>query len=149
MLMLFLSSISTRVSVQAENILFTSEGVPKLSDFNTAKAILAISRTKPGFTPGYAAPEQIRGGKLSEKTDSWALGLVLYEAIFGEPLMPVDEVGYEEALVKLERGEITLKTTDAREIDELVKSCLKINPAERPTAIQIRDTLAKYLATQI
>jgi ankyrin repeat protein len=135
--------------IKPENILFTSDGVPKLSDFNTAKAISAISRTKPGFTPGYAAPEQIRGGKLSEKTDSWALGLVLYEAIFGEPLMPMDEVGYEEALVKLERGEITLKTTGAREIDELVKSCLSINPNERPSAQQIRDTLANYLAKQL
>jgi hypothetical protein len=135
--------------IKPENILFTSDGVPKLSDFNTAKAISAISRTKPGFTPGYAAPEQIRGGKLSEKTDSWALGLVLYEAIFGEPLMPMDEVGYEEALVKLERGEITLKTTGIREIDELVKSCLSINPNERPSAQQIRDTLANYLAKQL
>jgi ankyrin repeat protein/uncharacterized membrane protein len=135
--------------VKPENILFTSEGVPKLSDFNTAKAMATISKTKPGYTPGYAAPEQLRGGRLTEKIDSWALGLVLYEAIMGESLLPLDERGYEEALAKLERGELTIKTTGIREIDELVKSCLRINPNDRPSAQQIRDTLAKYLATEI
>jgi len=33
--------------------------VPKLSEFNTAKALATISKTKPGYTPGYVAPEQL------------------------------------------------------------------------------------------
>jgi len=135
--------------VKPENILFSFEGVPKLSDFNTAKALAAVSRTKPGYTPGYAAPEQLKGEKLSEKVDSWALGLILYEAATGKPLLPLDELGYEEALAKLERGELAIDTTGSREIDELVKSCIKVNLAERPSAAQVRDALASYLAARM
>jgi len=135
--------------VKPENILFSFEGVPKLSDFNTAKALAAVSRTKPGYTPGYAAPEQLKGEKPSEKVDSWALGLVLYEAATGKPLLPLDELGYEEALAKLERGKLAIETTGSKEIDELVKSCIKVNPAKRPSAAQVRDALAKYLAARM
>jgi len=137
--------------VKPENILFSFEGVPKLSDFNTAKALATVSKTKPGYTPGYAAPEQLRmEEKVTEKADSWALGLVLYEAVTGKPLLPLDDLGYREAVAMLEKGEaLAYEPTGIREIDELVWSCLKVNPAERPTAIQIRDTLAKYLATQM
>jgi serine/threonine protein kinase len=124
--------------------------VPKLSDFNTAKALATVSKTKPGYTPGYAAPEQLgMEEKVTEKADSWALGLVLYEAVTGKPLLPLDALGYREAVARLEKEKLTFESTGVREIDELVESCLKVNPAERPTAIQIRDTLAKYLATQI
>ena len=134
--------------VKPENILFSFEGVPKLSDFNTAKALASISKRAPGYTPGYAAPEQLKGEKLTEKADSWALGLVLYETITGKPLLPLDELEYKEAVAKLEKGMLTIGSTGVKEIDELVRLCLRINPAERPSALQIRDALAKYLLSQ-
>jgi serine/threonine protein kinase len=134
--------------VKPENILFSFEGVPKLSDFNTAKALATVSKRAPGYTPGYAAPEQLKGEKLTEKADSWALGLVLYETITGKPLLPLDELEYKEAVAKLEKGMLTIGSTGVKEIDELVRLCLRINPAERPSALQIRDALAKYLLSQ-
>jgi serine/threonine protein kinase len=135
--------------VKPENILFSFEGVPKLSDFNTAKALATVSKRAPGYTPGYAAPEQLKRGRLTEKTDSWALGLVLYEAVSGKPLLPLDELKYEETLAELERGELIIELTGVREIDEIVKSCLKINPAETPSVAQIRDALAEYIAARM
>jgi serine/threonine protein kinase len=132
--------------VKPENILFSIDGVPKLSDFNTAKALSTVSKSAPGYTPGYAAPEQLRGAeKLTVKTDSWALGLILYETITGKPLLPMDELEYRNAVAKLEKGELAVESTGVKEIDEIVKSCLKVNPEERPSAIQIRDALARYL----
>jgi hypothetical protein len=134
--------------VKPENILFSFEGVPKLSDFNTAKALATVSKGTPGYTPGYAAPEQLKGEELTEKADSWALGLVLYETITGKPLLPLDELEYKEAVAKLEKRKLTIGSTGVKEIDELVQLCLRINPAERPSALQIRDALAKYLLSQ-
>jgi len=136
--------------VKPENILFSFEGVPKLSDFNTAKALATISKTKPGYTPGYAAPEQLwKEEKVTEKADSWALGLVLYEAVTGKPLLPLDDLGYREAVARLEREKLAFESTGVREIDELVESCLKVNPVDRPSVKQIRDALAKFLVTRI
>jgi serine/threonine protein kinase len=113
--------------------------------------LATVSKTKPGYTPGYAAPEQLwKEEKVTEKADSWALGLVLYEAVTGKPLLPLDDLGYREAVAMLERGEaVAYEPTGIREIDELVWSCLKVNPAERPSAQQIRDTLAKFLVARI
>jgi serine/threonine protein kinase len=104
--------------VKPDNILFSFEGVPKLSDFNTAKVLATVSKTKPGYTPGYAAPEQLgMEGKVTEKADSWALGLVLYEAVTGKPLLPLDDLGYREAVARLEREKLAFESTGAREID--------------------------------
>ena len=53
--------------VKPDNILFSFEGVPKLSDFNAAKALATISKTKPGYTPGYVAPEQLGWRRRSQR----------------------------------------------------------------------------------
>jgi eukaryotic-like serine/threonine-protein kinase len=43
-------------------------------------------------TPGYMAPEQIRGGVLGPATDVWGIGAVLYEAATGSPVVDPDDL---------------------------------------------------------
>ena len=47
------------------------------------------------------------------------------------------------------RGKLAIDTTGSKEIDELVKSCIKVNPVERLSAARVRDALAKYLAARM
>jgi tetratricopeptide (TPR) repeat protein len=72
--------------LKPSNILVTAGGTPKLVDFGIAKLLAqnedAVSTATIGFlTPTYAAPEQIRGDRITVATDVYALGGVLYKLL--------------------------------------------------------------------
>jgi len=76
--------------IKPENILF-SQGHPVVADFGIAKAVSTAggaNLTRTGFplgTPGYMSPEQAAGlTDLDERTDVYALAVVVYEMLVGE-----------------------------------------------------------------
>jgi serine/threonine-protein kinase len=73
--------------VKPQNILITTDGVPKLADFGIAKAVNASTLVgATGTVMGsvhYFSPEQARGGYVDEKSDIYSLGIVLYELLTG------------------------------------------------------------------
>jgi serine/threonine-protein kinase len=69
-----------------------SGAVYKIFDFGIVKAEDAYARTAAGFvigTPAYMAPEQITGGAVDARTDLYALGVLLYEALCGVKPFPL------------------------------------------------------------
>jgi hypothetical protein len=79
--------------VKPENLMFSSEGVLKVTDFGIAKVIggdstLATRAGEVLGTPAYIAPEQARGGSLSPATDVYALATMLYELLSGQLPFP-------------------------------------------------------------
>jgi len=81
--------------VKPANLILTPEGQVKIVDFGLAKGKGAPTVTREGVTPGtvaYMSPEQIRGEKVDQRADIWALGVVLYEMITGRaPFRGEDE----------------------------------------------------------
>ncbi len=74
--------------VKPANILLTSDGGVKVTDFGIAKATSELELTAAGTVLGtakYVAPEQVLGREVDARTDVYSLAAVLYEAACGRP----------------------------------------------------------------
>lgn len=75
--------------VSPQNILISYEGDVKIIDFGVAKAQNKMNQTQAGILKGkfaYMSPEQIQGLPLDQRSDVFALGIVLYELLTGQRL---------------------------------------------------------------
>ncbi len=70
--------------VSPQNILVGLDGTARITDFGVARAASRLHATKVGQLKGklaYMAPEQARGGQVDARTDVFAAGIVLWEAL--------------------------------------------------------------------
>ena len=72
--------------IKPQNIIMTSDNVPKVADFGIARAATTATATRKVDTVGsvhYASPEQARGGYTDEKSDLYSVGVTLFEMVTG------------------------------------------------------------------
>ncbi|PSL51144.1 serine/threonine protein kinase [Salsuginibacillus halophilus] len=74
--------------VKPHNILLDESGNAKVTDFGIARATSGgqtLTQTESIMgTANYLSPEQARGGVVTERSDTYSLGIVLYEMVTGE-----------------------------------------------------------------
>jgi serine/threonine protein kinase len=141
--------------ISPPNVLTSFEGEIKVIDFGIAKSALRGTATDPkmGFGKfGYMAPEQlIRGGVVDQRTDIYAVGVVLYELLTCQRLYEVGEAPDYRALARaVSKGEHPLPSDvfpALAEFDEIVSIALSPRPEDRfQTAAEFRDAIASKLA---
>lgn len=72
--------------IKPENVFITSDGRVKLTDFGIAHVGAGTALTQAGTvmgTPGYMAPEQIRGEDVDARADLFAISVILHEMLTG------------------------------------------------------------------
>ncbi|MCX4675071.1 serine/threonine protein kinase [Streptomyces sp. NBC_01433] len=128
--------------VKPSNVLLALDG-PRLIDFGIARALGAtVSLTSTGVSvgsPGYMAPEQIRGHDVSGAADVFSLGAVLAYAATGTAPFVGDSSAV--LLYKVVHEEPELGELEG-ELREVVAGCLAKDPADRPAPASLARALA-------
>ena len=127
--------------VSPQNILVGIDGVARVLDFGVAKASRRLQSTRKGEVKGklaYMSPEQLIGGKVDRRTDVYAAGIVLWEALTGSPLFHAD--GEVETLGLLLDG----CKTKPSEVDPALPPALDA-VVMRALAVDARDRFATAL----
>ena len=139
--------------VSPQNILISFEGSVKVIDFGIARALGRISETQTGGMKGkfgYMSPEQARGEEVDLRTDIFALGVVLWEAVTGRRLFQREnDLATMRALVY---EPIPKPSTRSRpsppELESIVMRALARNPKLRfQTARDMATALERYVVS--
>ena len=102
------------------NIMIDGRGRARLTDFGVAAIAKEMRRGDIVGTPAYMAPEQVRGGEATIRSDIYSLGLVLYELFTGRRAFDAQTVG--EALIVHSRGTTPATPTSwVADLDPLVE----------------------------
>lgn len=121
--------------VSPQNILVGADGVARIADFGVAKARGRAVSTQDGTIKGklaYMAPEQLCGGEVDARTDVFAAGVVLWEAITGRRLFAGDSEG--ETVMNVMTSAIVPPSRYAdveTELERAIMRALEREPAHR------------------
>ncbi len=105
-----------------------------ISDFGVAKAVSqsAIASVHVTGTPRYMSPEQFMG-RASYSSDIYALGLILYQMLVGEPPFRGDQAELMYSHTNVEPSLLSTARADAPPaLDQLIQRTLAKDPTVRP-----------------
>src|SRR5262245_51316374 len=123
------------------NVMIDERGRPRITDFGLA----VVSEELRGEdvmvgTPAYMAPEQLTGKEVTQRSDIYALGLVLYELFTGKRVFEAKSI--QELISLHEKSTPPTPSSHVKDINPLVERvilrCLEKDPKARPaSAVQV------------
>jgi hypothetical protein len=123
--------------VKPHNVLVDDEGGAKVTDFGLARSLAPDQDiTETGTVMGtsdYISPEQASGRPADERSDQYALGVLLYELLAGEVPFPAE--GHTAAAVRHMRDPVPSIRERRRDVspavDELIQRAMAKRPEDR------------------
>ncbi|MFI6207470.1 serine/threonine-protein kinase [Streptomyces sp. NPDC051041] len=129
--------------LKPSNVLVTIDG-PRVIDFGIARALQTVTDgglTRTGAlvgSPGFMAPEQVRGDRITPACDVFCLGAVLAYAATGSLPFGSADSGVHALMFRIAEEEPDL-TGVPEGIADLVRDCLRKDPGARPTLDRILE----------
>ncbi|MFG3152289.1 serine/threonine-protein kinase [Streptomyces sp. NPDC048219] len=129
--------------LKPSNVLVTIDG-PRVIDFGIARALETVTDgglTRTGAlvgSPGFMAPEQVRGDRITPACDVFCLGSVLAYAATGDLPFGTANSGVHALMFRIAQEEPDLEGVPEG-IADLVRDCLKKDPAARPSLAAVLE----------
>jgi serine/threonine protein kinase len=114
--------------LKPENLVLTTDGYCKIVDFGLAKVVDGKTWTLCG-TPDYLAPEIILNEGHDKAVDYWALGVLIFEMVAGEPPFYADDP--MEVYEKILSATMQIPTKFSKNLSDIVRKLLKIYQSKR------------------
>jgi serine/threonine protein kinase len=146
--------------LKPDNVLVSEDGVPHLLDFGTARLISRDTSTETrgltregflSFTPEYASPEQVLGRPVATTSDTYSLGVLLYQLLTGRLPYELNEFTAEEMIrIICDRPAARPTSTDGTfpdaDLEAILGKTLRKETDQRyPTAEQFAADVQAYL----
>ncbi|KAK9817313.1 hypothetical protein WJX72_012521 [[Myrmecia] bisecta] len=121
--------------LKPENLLLDVKGYLKMADFGFAKKLPAGQKTYTLCgTPEYLAPELVTQAGHTRAVDWWALGVLIYEMVASYP--PFYDEDRVAMFKNICRVKYTCPTTFSKDLRDLVRKLLVLNPTQRLGAMK-------------
>jgi serine/threonine protein kinase len=136
--------------ISPPNVLLSFQGEVKLTDFGIARASHKVLETQSGIIKGrydYMSPEQAAASELDQRSDLFAVGVVLYEMLTGEhPFRTETEFGTLERIRTGRYVAASKRNPDVpRALDALLDRALRVAREERyPSATAFKEALDRF-----
>jgi len=137
--------------VSPPNVLISTQGEVKITDFGLAKAVTHLEATDPGVVKGkfsYLSPEAAEGKPVDSRADIFSCGIILHELLTGRRLfMGKTDMETVELVRKCEIPPPSAFNPDVdRELDEIVLRALAKDRKKRyQSAHDMGEALARHL----
>ncbi|HQR08705.1 MAG TPA: protein kinase [Gemmatales bacterium] len=137
--------------IKPGNIVIDHRGTPKLLDFGMATLAGVEPLSRPGSLVGtirYMSPEQVRGEPADQRSDLFALGVMLYELLCGRPPFdgPTEAATLHAILSHTPPSIIESRADVPNTVEGMVFRLLERDPARRfQSVVELRDALLQVM----
>lgn len=132
--------------VKPSNVLLGTDGRAVLTDFGIATFQGDPKLTQTGMvmgSPGFTAPERIRGGEATPASDLWSLGATLFAAVEGHG--PYESRGGAITTMSAIINEDAPDAPAAGALARVIEALLRRDPAVRPDAVTASQMISDAL----